>query len=246
MIDQSFRRIRELLKFTVSAGASSPRPLVDSKLVNREIKRVIWPTLKMAGFKAFSSRTAWRYGAETIDVFDFQSFNRYNADVLGITTFSFQVNLGCHLSYLPPSWPLKERDGQPRPQECSCEFRGRLFPLIELAASDHSHIWAIDSKGENIETCISDVNQKIGNALDWFQQFTDADRVLAILLTFKENPGLWGFGNIPSPSRARLAGFAALRVRNTDLARHQLAAAVESGCFSRQFRTVDEAIKLVQ
>lgn len=80
---------------------------MDSKAVNREIRRVIWPLFKAAGFSSNTTRTAWRHTADKADVINFQSFNRYNADVLGITTFSFAVNLGCYLRYVPPQWPPK-------------------------------------------------------------------------------------------------------------------------------------------
>lgn len=75
--------------------------LMDSKVVSQEIERRIWASLKTMGFDMFTSRTAWRHGIDTIDVFNLQSFSKYDADVLGITTFSFRVNLqvlGVHTS----------------------------------------------------------------------------------------------------------------------------------------------------
>lgn len=67
---------------------------MDSKTVTREIRRLVWPQLKAAGFETFSTRVAWRHGADRIDVLEFRSFNKYNADILGVTTFSFAVNIG--------------------------------------------------------------------------------------------------------------------------------------------------------
>src|SRR5437899_12944946 len=78
--------------------------LMDSKIVNRETRSHIWPLLRTVGFSVFTARTAWRYSEEQIDVFNFQSFNRYNSDILGVTSFSFCVNLGSYLTYLPRTW----------------------------------------------------------------------------------------------------------------------------------------------
>jgi len=109
---------------------------VDSSIVNRVIRVEIWPFLKDRGFQHFNSRTAWRIHSDRVDVVNFQSFNSYNADVMGITTFSFAVNLGCHLRYIPNKYPpevyptansSKSLEGNaPRPKEYECHMRGRL------------------------------------------------------------------------------------------------------------------------
>jgi hypothetical protein len=82
---------------------------MDSKTVNKEIRALIWPALKAAGFSSFSARTAWRYEKDQVEVVNFQSFNRHNADVLDVTTFSFAVNLGSYLCYVPPQWPRRSK-----------------------------------------------------------------------------------------------------------------------------------------
>ena len=71
------------------------QPTIDSRTVNKCIKQRIWPLLRIAGFEKFNSRNAWRFG-NVFWVVNFQSFNRYNATVLGCTTFSFAINLGLH------------------------------------------------------------------------------------------------------------------------------------------------------
>jgi hypothetical protein len=35
---------------------------MDSRTVNSQIKKRIWPLLRDAGFEVFASRTAWRHG----------------------------------------------------------------------------------------------------------------------------------------------------------------------------------------
>src|SRR4051812_47880084 len=99
---------------------------MDSKVVNLEIKQSIWPALRSAGFATFNSRRAWRHSDDRIDVVEFQSFSKYNADILGVTTFSFAVRLGTVQLYVPPQWPLKVRNGLQLPSEAECYFRGSL------------------------------------------------------------------------------------------------------------------------
>ncbi len=78
--------------------------MMDSKNVNREIKSTVWASLKTRGFDNFSTRTAWRHHADRIDVVNFQLFNSYNASAIGCTTFSFAINLGCYLPYIPDQY----------------------------------------------------------------------------------------------------------------------------------------------
>ena len=107
---------------------------MDSKAVNKEIRARIWPLLKDIGFSRFTPRTAWRYRGDKIDVLNFQSFNSYNASVLGITSFSFCVNLGSFLNYVPSKWPVKVKDGHPIPNEAECHFRRRLMRSVTSLA----------------------------------------------------------------------------------------------------------------
>lgn len=67
---------------------------MDSKVVNRAIKANVWPMLKEHGFGHFTTRTAWRHDHDRIDVINFQSFNSYQASVIGCTTYSFALRLG--------------------------------------------------------------------------------------------------------------------------------------------------------
>ncbi len=61
---------------------------MDSKVVTKEIKSIIRPKLKEVGFTTFTSRAAWRHCTDRIDVIEFPSLNKYNVDVLNVTTFS--------------------------------------------------------------------------------------------------------------------------------------------------------------
>ena len=85
-----------------------------------------------------------------IDVVNFQSFNRYNADVMGCTTFSFALNLGVYLTDVLSDYPLPLRKGEPRPEEYHCHIRRRLYPPRPIL-SRAEDIWAIDEAGGNLE-----------------------------------------------------------------------------------------------
>jgi hypothetical protein len=216
---------------------------MDSKAVNREIRSAIWPLLKQQGFATFSTRTAWRHGDQKIDVVNFQSFNSYNADVLGITTFSFAVNLGTYLRYIPPQWPPKKiKDGVPYPAEYECQFRGALTRSLSQPQNKHSHIWSVDPNGRNLGWCINDVAQKVGDVLAWFGHLEDKTAVLRILLEDGERmPTLWGFGNKPSPIRSYLTAYLAMNLGNEALAKREFEKAVASGCFANLFSSVQGA-----
>ena len=122
---------------------------MDSTTVSREVKRRIWTLLKEAGFGTFTTRTAWRHGDDGVDVFNVQSFSKYNADAIGVTPHSFRVNLGWFPAYIPPRWPPKVKDGKLLPDEAECLLRGMLLPTMS-APSSNAHVWAIDVEGKNL------------------------------------------------------------------------------------------------
>ncbi|CAL2090555.1 hypothetical protein [Tenacibaculum sp. 190524A05c] len=82
---------------------------LDSKEVTKHINNIIRPVLIENGFKNYTGRKYWRYSSEKIDVISFQSFNSYNAEVLGCTTFSFAVNLASFLDYIPSDTQIKKK-----------------------------------------------------------------------------------------------------------------------------------------
>jgi Domain of unknown function (DUF4304) len=219
---------------------------MDSKIVNREIRACIWPLLRTAGFSAFSARTAWRYNDETIDVLNFQSFNRYNADVIGVTPFSFCVNLGCYLNYVPPTHAPRSKKGRTTPIECECQFRARLTPNLQQSAAVYARsnrIWSVDEQGLNVAWCIGDVENQIPAALEWFSRLEGKEQVLRTLIEDDERMSdLWGFGRKGSPRRVYLVGYVALSMGKNALAKEYLAKAVESGHYLRLFESVEMAV----
>jgi len=211
---------------------------MDSRTVNTEIKRRIWPVLRGFGFAQSSSRTAWRHHQERIDVFNFQSYNSYNAGVIGCTTYSFCVNLGCFFKAIPPDDEpdrIKVKAGQFLPQEFECHFRGRLARTFKQAEFKGRELWYIDPQGKYLEPAISDVESLIGRqALPWFNNFSAPEYSIDVLLNADEKMGdLWGFGRKESPARHYFVGYLALEEGRMDVAEHHLRLAVASGCFKR-------------
>jgi hypothetical protein len=185
---------------------------MDSAVVNKSIRSLVWPTLKAAGFAKFTARNAWRFHPDRVDIVNFQSFNSYLAEAVGCTTYSFSVNLSCLLLYVPEvgAGRIKSWQGHLIPAEYACDFRGRLFRTFDQPELARREIWYIDAKGISLEKFLCDVQELFdirGSA--WFGRFADQQSVLDLLLETEEEDELWGFGAPGSPHRCYLAGYVA-------------------------------------
>ena len=94
----------------------------DNRLVTDQIRRVVWPVLREAGFESFTGRNAWRYVGDDVDLVSFQSFSGMSAGSLGCTSYSFQAGVGLWRpadAFVTP----RERDpqGMLRPRDYECE-----------------------------------------------------------------------------------------------------------------------------
>jgi hypothetical protein len=219
---------------------------MDSKVVNRYIRELIRPELKATGFSKFTTRNSWRYRGNVVDVINFQSFNSYNADVMGVTTYSFGINLGSfHLDIPTEHGNIKSKSDLPCPEEFQCPFRGGLQRTFEQCELERRDIWFIKPDGSNIEECILDAKDQILNrGLDWFKNLDTKEAIRDILISKPESMDeLLGFGRNPSPRRSYLLGYVELKLRNESVARAHFENAINSGCFSSLFNTVDEAIE---
>ena len=129
---------------------------MDSRIVNREIRREIRPALRQAGFDAFTARTAWRHFEDRVWVVNFQSFNSYFALVDGCTTFSFAVNLGLYFVGLED-----QGDGSAliKPKDYQCHFRGKLSKRIIQANYVRKDIWYVEPDGSNLLEVLDDARQ---------------------------------------------------------------------------------------
>lgn len=218
---------------------------MDSKVVNKYIREIIRPELKANGFSKFTTRNSWRYRNNIIDVINFQSFNSYNADVMGVTTYSFCLNLGSFHLDIPTQYTnVKNKSGYLCPQEYECHFRGGLDRTIKQKEINRKDIWYIRPDGTNIEKCLNDAKQQIvTKGFEWFSYLNDKETLKNILLTQPESMGkLWGFGRNPSPVRSYFLGYVELILGNKSEAKKYFEKVIESGCYSKLFKTVEEAV----
>ena len=207
---------------------------MDSKIVGRELWRVVRPLLKEAGWTSFTSRTARAFFESRINVINFQSFNSYIASVIGITTYSFSIKLGCFLRVIP-NITVKFRDGLPMPEEYECHLRSTLprkFSQPECARND---VFYVDPKGEYLPLVVQAAREAITKqGFQWFQRFSDMREVLRTLLEDDETDEVaWGFGANPSPARFLYRGYVALSLGDNSLASNDLNQALSSSRFEQ-------------
>ncbi len=193
---------------------------MNSKIVTKEINSIIRPLLKENGFKKYTGRTYWRHHSDRIDILNFQSFNDYNASVIGCTTYSFAVNLATFLKYVPSQTEIKEKNGIKKPAEYQGHFRRVLTKGMGQRKLKRKDIWFIDDKGENLTKIVSDCKNQIENeGIKWYNQFETKEKVFGIILDKEiEINGTWGFGNYDSPMRNELVAYTALEIGKFDLA----------------------------
>jgi hypothetical protein len=209
---------------------------MDSKIVSKQIRQVIWKPLRGLGFDQFTTRTARRYHSDRVDVLNFQSFSSYLAEGVGCTTFSFAVNLGCYFPAVPMEYSRFSRfDKQGRfiPEEWHCQFRQRLKPSTgQPVAGYRGDIWSIDSEGTNLESAMQDAWKQIDElGLKWFDRLSSPDDVIQILLEVNDSNEFPGLGPLSSPSRDYVLGYVAASQGKDQLASKHLKLALESGAF---------------
>ena len=196
------------------------------------------PLLAGAGFAHSTARTYWRNRPDRVEVVNFQSFNSYNAGVLGVTTYSYAVNLGCYLRYIPNQYPtapgVSRLDGdEPQPKEYDCQMRGRLTRSYTERACADTQIWFINSSGANLDKALHDTRMVLNrDGLPWFEQFASPGAVYDILTTAEEDmERLWGFGRPGSPLRTYFLGYTARAAGFHELAEQHLTHAANTKSF---------------
>lgn len=211
---------------------------MDSKVVSAEIRSEVRPFLKDEGFSRFTGRTAWRYHSDRIDVVNYQSFNSYNAEGIGCTTYSFALNLGTYFGYIRDQFDSDQNNlNNPkfRPAEYICHFRGGLSRSFWQRQLKRRDIWYIDPKGRTLKKAIRDTRTTLArDGMPWFDALKDPHEVLRILNEDDEAFGAyWGFGRNPSPIRSYMLGYVSLHLGNIEDARNHLGMAIDSGCYAQ-------------
>ena len=188
---------------------------MDSRIVNREIRREIWSALRGEGFDAFTARSAWRHLPDRAWLANFQSFNSYFSLVDGCTTFSFALNLGIRFDALcEPDAGKPEQN--PKPHQC--HFRCKLLKSIEQENYTRSDIWYVDDQGLNLLEVLNDARTALlADGLIWFNRFSELSELLRILVDENESDCLFGIGSRWSPRRKLLIGRATVATGDEEM-----------------------------
>jgi len=196
---------------------------MDSRIVNREIRREIWPALRVKGFDAFTPRTVWRHFPDRVWVVNFQSFNSYFSLVDGCTTFSFALNLGIYFHALCEEG---KTEVQAKPKDYQCHMRRKLFKTIVQQNYSRKDIWYVDPEGLNLLEVIDDARRVLlANGIAWFDSLSELSHILEILVQENESDTLFGIGAKWSPHRKLLIGRAAVATGQEELGLRILSAA---------------------
>jgi hypothetical protein len=154
---------------------------MDSKAINKLIRSEVWPILRNQGFSVFDSRSAFAYKAPFINVLSFQSFNSYNAEILGCTTYSFVPRLGVYVVGSPGEHRVKrDNAGRLRPFECECSFRGELRKRTPVDGFAQDDIFYIDPNGRTTAQCFQELRCLSSEVAPlWFKANNDLDALLS-------------------------------------------------------------------
>jgi hypothetical protein len=187
---------------------------ISSRDVNAELRALVWPALRELGFTDRTQRVAWKDYPDTVAVVDFWSFNAYTASMMGVTTVSFQLNLGIRARCSSNGADfVKVKDGKLRPKEPECDVRRVLWKTIEQPETELRYIWYVREDGSNVREVVEDARVVLlTDGMMWVDEFSELPRILA----FAENEpeqwdakgstitGTWGLGRLGCPVRANL------------------------------------------
>jgi hypothetical protein len=195
---------------------------MDSRAVSRKIRERIWDPLKDAGFARFTGRTAWRSTDTAIQVINFQSFNRYLADRLGCTTFSFGLNLGVYYPCIA-NRPWASLPASESPQEYECHARRALTKGIMQEEFLRPDVWFVAEDGMSLGAVVDDARAVIAQeGLPWLDELSSLPNGLQAFTRRREVGGsgegseMYG-GALGSPARLEAIAGIALEMGRTDV-----------------------------
>lgn len=175
---------------------------MNGKAVDQAVRDVVRPTLREAGFDAFSGRRAWRHHDQTVDLVVFRSFNAYIADGVGCTTFSFAVSAGVF-------YTCTTDEGIPRPNDYELTFRFELVkslqqpcfhPYGRKGSHDRPDVWYVLPDGSNLMECVVDALDTIKTpGLTLIDRFTTPTDAFQALLTETSINASFGHAGITMP-----------------------------------------------
>lgn len=207
---------------------------IDSKVVDRSLRAILWTRLKGEGFDRRTGRTTWRNRPGCVQTVNVQSFNSYLAEAIGSTTFSFSVNLGVYYPVIADHSTRGSFVKDPsRPAEYHCQARYHLAkgisqpnlpstkrwfdpraprPLLG-SWNDRPDVWYVTGDGSNVDEVITDARDRVVMiGLPWLERLSD---LIEARRAFLEDPSTnhtrgivaEGFGGaIGSPARLQAVG----------------------------------------
>lgn len=159
--------------------------------IDKMIRRILFPSLKLNGFNKTKGRTAWGWHDECIWVFNIKSVGNFHSIITNWPSASLTVNLGIYFTYLPHiSEAKKDERGLFLPKEFECNRRAQLTcsynqlkytEYVECNSSEKKRrdIWWVQPDGSNIYEVIHDINkQYLEHAVDWFCEKSDKELTL--------------------------------------------------------------------
>jgi hypothetical protein len=172
---------------------------------------------------------------------NFQSFNDYLASSVGVTTFSFAVNLGQYLACVPPDdFEIPTRKGLLAPAEYQCHLRLRPQRRLDQKELERRDLWYIDPHGSYLDPAIGDARDVIlDTGLTWFDKWS-TDESVDVLLRQRESVAKDGTdigGTLGSPSRDLVHGYV-LRSRGQSRGAHDK---LESAL--QRFRAIADVVR---
>jgi hypothetical protein len=148
--------------------------------VGRELKAVVFPILRAAGFSEFTSRTAWRLRDECTDIIEFRSLGSYLGDAIGVTSHSVAAAAGVYYKAVHQT-PWATEPMPARPQEPACHARLFLRKSILQLWCWRPDVWYVSRTGSNLARVVGDLTKAVQTqALPWFEELGDLRRALDV------------------------------------------------------------------
>jgi len=204
---------------------------MDSKTVDKALRAQFWPALADIGFDRRTGRTAWRDRPHCVQTVNIQSFNRYLADGLACTPFSFAMNLGVYYVVVDDAslfGPLAKDPSRPAEHHCQARFHmAKGFaqpdpeperppipapdPRLEPGTwRDRPDVWYVRTDGANLDEVVRDARDRVlAVGVPWLERLADvavARQHFAEVSSTNHAPGIVaeGYeGALGSPARDR-------------------------------------------
>lgn len=214
----------------------APKPSIDRKYVRDRYQEAIWPILKEHGFNDFADCGAWRHATKHIDVVYLRFFPKPKTLQWGLTPFSFTVEAGVFLPFIPLTNPLKLKlpDGHLLPQEVDCHMRhSPIERRLKQRKNRIPNIWYVEPDGGNLGEVLQDVKHVlVEDVLPWFEMVGDLKYIMGPLIKTQQDEergdlklNAWGISSFTP-------GFIALELGEWQLAAESLQKALDSGAYS--------------